>query len=80
MKNLIVSIGVAVIGVAAVPACLAADCVGVAVSPDGRNAIRLGTDPLSYEVLRDGPVNIDQDALGDCPHSDLQEGVCLPRR
>ena len=25
-----------------------------AVSPDGRNAIRLYSDPLAYEVVRDG--------------------------
>ncbi len=74
MKNLIASIGVAAIGVAAVPACHAADCVGVAVSPDGRNAIRLGTDPLSYEVLRDGVVVAAKSGIGVC-----LDGKCLAK-
>ena len=44
------------VSTAVASACCAANNVGTAVSPDGRNAIRLYADPLSYEVLRDGVV------------------------
>ena len=47
----------------AVSACTAAE-VGSAVSPDGRNAIRLHADPLAYEVLRDGVVVAAKSGIG----------------
>ena len=35
-----------------------------AVSPDGRNAIRLYSDPLAYEVVRDGSVVVEKTEIG----------------
>ena len=35
-----------------------------AISPDGRNEIRLWTDPLSYEVARDGVVVVAKTEIG----------------
>ena len=43
---------------------LAKDNAASAVSPDGRNTIVLNTDPLSYEVLRDGTAVVGKSRLG----------------
>ena len=67
-KKLVVLGAVAAV---AVSACTAAE-VGSAVSPDGRNAIRLHAAPLAYEVLRDGVVVAAKSGIGVC-----LDGKCL---
>ena len=57
MQRKLVAIGA--VAAAAVSACMAAE-VGAAVSPDGRNTIRLHAAPLAYEVLRDGVERADE--------------------
>ena len=70
LKKLVVLGAVAAV---AVSACTAAE-VGSAVSPDGRNAIRLHADPLAYEVLRDGVVVAAKSGIGVC-----LDGKCLAK-
>ena len=55
-------------------ACCAAGDVGVAVSPDGRNTIRLHSDPLAYEVARDGATVVAKSAIGVCV-----DGKCIAK-
>ena len=45
-----------------------------AVSPDGKNEIRLWTNPLAYEVVRDGKVLVAKTAIGM-----KVDGKCLSR-
>ncbi len=40
------------------------DLVAAAISPDGRNSIRLYLNPLSYEVARDGEVVVARSKIG----------------
>ena len=67
---------------AAMAACAMAGCclfecddgTAKAVSPDGRNVIRLWTDPLAYEVVRDGVTVVAKTEIG------LKvDGQCLNR-
>ena len=55
-------------------ACLfeSAEPVGCAVSPDGKNEIRLWTNPLAYEVVRDGVTVVAKSEIGM-----KVDGVCL---
>ena len=55
-------------------ACLfdSAEPVGCAVSPDGKNEIRLWTDPLAYEVVRDGVTVVAKSEIGM-----KVDGACL---
>ena len=69
MQRKLVAIGA--VAAAAVSACMAAE-VGAAVSPDGRNTIRLHAAPLAYEVLRDGVVVAAKSEIGVC-----LDGKCL---
>ena len=69
MQGKLVAIGT--VAVAAASACAAAE-VGAAVSPDGRNAIRLHAAPLAYEVLRDGVVVAAKSEIGV-----RLDGTCL---
>ena len=69
MQKKLVLIGA--VAAVAVSACTAAE-VGSAVSPDGRNAIRLHAAPLAYEVLRDGVVVAAKSGIGVC-----LDGKCL---
>ena len=69
MQKKLVVIGA--VAAVAVSACTAAE-VGSAVSPDGRNAIRLHASPLAYEVLRDGVVVAAKSGIGVC-----LDGKCL---
>lgn len=38
--------------------------IASAISPDGRNEIRLYADPLSYVVARDGVVTVERSRIG----------------
>ena len=69
-KKLVVIGAVAAV---AVSACTAAE-IGTAVSPDGRNAIRLHTEPLAYEVLRDGVMVAAKSGIGV-----RLDGTCLAK-
>ncbi len=44
--------------------CVSRKTAGMAVSPDGKNEIRLSIAPLSYEVLRDGVVVVAKTPIG----------------
>ncbi|MBR1921206.1 MAG: glycoside hydrolase family 97 catalytic domain-containing protein [Kiritimatiellae bacterium] len=53
--------------------------LNVAVSPDGKNEIRLYTTPLSYEVLRDGVVVVAKTEIGlKMDGKDVREGAEKP--
>ena len=57
---------VAMVAVAALAGCRTPKCAepsAQAVSPDGRNEIRLYQHPLSYEVLRDGKVLVARSSI-----------------
>ena len=69
MQKKMVAIGA--VAAVAVSACTAGE-IGAAVSPDGRNAIRLHADPLAYEVVRDGVVVAAKSGIGVC-----LDGKCL---
>ena len=63
MKKLMV----ALLGMAAAGCCCLFNCEGpdaTAVSPDGRNEIRLWASPLAYEVARDGVVVVAKTPIG----------------
>ena len=69
MQKKMVIIGA--VAAVAISACMAAE-IGAAVSPDGRNVIRLHAAPLAYEVLRDGVVVAARSGIGVC-----LDGTCL---
>ena len=70
MRTLTLSGGVLL----AVSCCLggAENVVMTAVSPDGKNEIRLWTNPLAYEVARDGVIVVAKSEIGMCV-----DGKCL---
>ena len=71
MKKLMLT----VVGLSLAGCCLFENCVPAdvaAVSPDGKNEIRLWTDPLAYEVVRGGQVVVAKSEIGM-----KVDGACL---